>query len=68
MSAVAAVFAWVYDFLAEDPVLVVGAPIAIVLTAIAVNLSPSWAGVVLWLVVSVTIAVSLVKAISAKRA
>lgn len=51
--------AWVYDFLAEDMVLLVGAVAAIVVAAVAVHTVRGAAGYILWAIVIAVIAISL---------
>jgi hypothetical protein len=59
--------AWVYDFLAEDLTLLVGTAVAIVVAVLAVHLSKSAAGYVLFLAVVAVVAASLWRTVAASR-
>jgi predicted RND superfamily exporter protein len=59
--------AWVYDFLAEDLTLLVGTAVAIVVAVLAVHLSRSAAGYVLFLAIVAVVAASLWRTMSASR-
>ncbi len=60
--------AWIYDFLAEDTILLVGAIIAIIIAVLAVHMSRSAAGYILWIAVVLVIAASLWRTVSATKA
>ena len=60
--------AWIYDFLAEDLVLLIGAALAIAIVALTVHTVKTGAGVILWAVIVVVIAISLWRAASTGRA
>ncbi len=61
MRFVLATILWIYDFLAEDVVLLVGMLIAVGLTVAAVHITTRGAGFVLWALVLLAIAVSLIR-------
>lgn len=63
----AAAVAWLYDFLAEDVVLVVGMVLAIAVTALVVRMTSRGAGFALWAVVLVAVTVSLARTASAPK-
>jgi hypothetical protein len=53
---------WAYDFLADDPVLLLGTAIAVGVVAIVVHASKSAAGIILYAALVVVIAASLWRA------
>lgn len=59
--------AWIYDFLAEDLTLLVGAALAIVVAVLAVHVSKNVAGYVLFVAVVLVIAASLWRTVSAGK-
>lgn len=59
--------AWIYDFLAEDTILLAGAIIAIIIAFLAVHMSRTAAGYILWIAVVVVITASLWRTVSASK-
>ncbi|HZT95720.1 MAG TPA: hypothetical protein VFB34_02670 [Chloroflexota bacterium] len=59
MRQAAAILYWIYDFLAEDVVILVGAAIAVAVTVFVARANHNAAGFVLWAMVIASIAVSL---------
>jgi hypothetical protein len=59
--------AWVYDFLAEDTILLVGGIIAIIIGFLAVHMSRTAAGYILWVAVVLVIVASLWRTVSASK-
>jgi hypothetical protein len=58
---------WIYHFLAEDPILLIGTALAIVVAAFAAHTVPHAAGFILWGVISAAIAASLWRAVAMER-
>lgn len=50
---------WIYDFLAEDPVLLAGAAAAVLVALLLVNITRIGSGFLLWAVILVALTVSL---------
>jgi hypothetical protein len=67
MRWITAAIAWVYDFLAEDVTLLVGAAVAIVVTVLAVHTVRTAAGIILFFVVAIVITASLWRTVSATK-
>lgn len=67
MGWLTSAFAWIYDFLAEDTILLAGAIIAILIAFLAVHMSRTAAGYILWIAVVVVIAASLWRTVSASK-
>lgn len=59
---------WVYDFLAEDLVLLIGTVVAFVVAVLAVHAARDAAGVILFVVVVLVIATSLWRTVATGRA
>jgi len=68
MRWVIGAIAWVYDFLAEDTVLLVGTVVAVALAVLAVHLVRDIAGYILFVAVIAVVATSLWRTVSASRA
>ncbi|HLJ66251.1 MAG TPA: hypothetical protein VKX16_02675 [Chloroflexota bacterium] len=60
--------AWVYDFLAEDPVVLLGTLAALVVAVLAVHAARSAAGVILFAAVVLVIAASLWRTVLSRKA
>ena len=58
--------AWIYDFLAEDLIVLIGTGIALAVAAIAVHAVRNEAGVILFAFVVLVIAVSIARTATAK--
>lgn len=61
IRAAKSIILWIYDFLAEDTVLVLGMVIAVAATVLFVHITKMGAGLILWAVILVAIAVSLAR-------
>lgn len=61
MNFVRSAILWIYDFLAEDPVLLLGAVIAIPITLLFLHVTKIGAGFLLWAVILVAITISLLR-------
>lgn len=66
MRWIIAPFAWAYDFLAEDVVLLVGTGVAIALGVLAVHVARNIAGFILFLAVAAAVVISLWRVRSAQ--
>ena len=60
--------AWIYDFLAEDLTLLIGAALAVALAVLAVHVARNVAGYVLFVAIVLVIAASLWRTVSAGKA
>lgn len=67
MRFITGAVAWVYDFLAEDTILLFGAVLALLVAYFAVKTVPNAAGIILFVVVLLVISISLWRTISASR-
>lgn len=59
--------AWIYDFLAEDTILLAGAIVAILIAILAVHVARNAAGYVLFVAIVLVIAASLWRTVSAVK-
>lgn len=67
MRQLTATVLWVYDFLAEDLILLLGTALAIALVVLAVHTIRHLAGIILYATVVVVIAISLRRAAGIAR-
>ncbi|HEV3309339.1 MAG TPA: hypothetical protein VG815_02310 [Chloroflexota bacterium] len=61
IGPIRAIILWLYDFLAEDTVLLIGMVVAIVATVVVAHFTKTGAGFILWGVVLAAIVVSLAR-------
>lgn len=66
MRSLLAPIVWIYDFLAEDLIILVGSALAIALTALLVHVAPKTAGYVFIAAVILAILASIWRTVSAR--
>jgi hypothetical protein len=66
MNRILAPFLWIYDFLAEDVTIMIGAVIAVILGVLVVHVNKSAAGYVLFAAVILAITVSIWRTATAR--